>query len=241
MLNTPNYNIPYPESSDAPDGATQMAGIATAVDTAVHDHVVDGGAVDTATTAIHHTLGTGAYNAAAGNHTHGTQSLWRATQSRNSTSFLVPVTAGAYWTVGTTASSTNAATDLTKWGQDAANLTRSFTAPPSGAVLVSVGGQVGGLHGTGAYLGWVLQAGSSYTGTYSTPTTAVYTSSAHEVTGANGADSGVGAAVHSSSNPSLVTGLTPGDTYCVTMRYSNYDASYRITVSYRSILVIPQP
>lgn len=77
MLNTPNYNIPYPESSDAPDGANQMADIATGIDTALGDveadlttHSTGANAVDAGAGGLHHSLGTGALQAATGNHNH---------------------------------------------------------------------------------------------------------------------------------------------------------------------------
>lgn len=241
MLNTANYNIPYPESSDAPDGANQMADIATGIDTAVHNHVVSGGAVDSATTAIHHTLGTGANQAAQGSHTHGTQSLWRASRAGNNTAFLVPTTAGAYWTFGTsTSSNTTDTAELTKWGVAGSNLTVSFVAPPSGQVLVSIGGYFR-MYSASYYLGWIMQTGTTYSGTYNTPTTAEQISSAHEQIGGNGASVTDPSGMLASSNPALVTGLTPGSNYCVTMRYSNGDTTHRMYVAYRSILVQPQP
>ena len=79
MLNTPNYNIPYPQSTDAPDGATQMANIAVAVDTAIDGvsdsvvaHRLGANVADLTTSSIHHTIGTGATQAAPGNHNHNT-------------------------------------------------------------------------------------------------------------------------------------------------------------------------
>lgn len=238
---TSNYGFPYPESSDAPDGATQITNLATAVDSELHDHVVEGGAVDSATTAIHHTLGTGSNQAAQGSHTHGTQSLWRAVRAANNTGFLVPVTSGAYWTFGTsTSSNTSDTADLTKWGVAGSNLTVSFVAPPSGKVLVSVGSYIK-LYTSTAYIGWIMQEGTSYSGTYNTPTSAEHISSGHEQIGGNGASATDASGLLAGSNPALVDGLTPGSNYCVTMRYSNSDATHRLYVAYRSILVQPQP
>jgi len=77
VLNTPNYNIPYPESTDAPDGANQMADIATTIDTALGEvdadlvtHSTGANAEDAGTGSPHHSIGTGALQAAAGNHNH---------------------------------------------------------------------------------------------------------------------------------------------------------------------------
>jgi hypothetical protein len=235
---TSNFGFPYPSSTDAPDGATQIQNLAEAVDTDLDSHTSD--------STIHFTLGSSGSQASPGNHSHTqftVNSDMRAKRAVDNSTLYVPKTGGAYWTVGgTLTTNTNLDQETTKWGPGTAtNLSLAFTAPASGAVLISIGGQVGNIRGTASYIGWVLQEGSSYSGTVSTPSTSFHTSSAYEQVGANGTDNGVGLAVLAGSNPSLITGLTPGDPYCVTMRHTNSDAAYRVTVNYRSITVIPQP
>lgn len=66
-MGTTTRGYPYPEDSDRVDVPGDMQAALDAVDSDVGGHVGD--------TTIHHTLGTGATDAATGNHTHSAGSI----------------------------------------------------------------------------------------------------------------------------------------------------------------------
>ncbi len=242
---TSNYAFPYPESSDAPDGATQITDLAEAVDSELHDHVVQGGAVDTATTAIHHTLGTGSNQASRGTHSHAefdnsaAYDDMRTYAHYDDTVITIPISTSASIVSGTAGGAV-------------------FTAPASGRVLIHLQAEFTA-YNAGTYIGWKLNKGSSVgatSGVFATrtiPTNWLLGVNGYSATGVL-TDTGVGDGVAPAHThtlqtesiqvrmggiPSIQEGLTPGDEYNVQYLFWNSDTNQSVTCSKRALIIQP--
>ena len=235
---TSNYAFPYPESSDAPDGATQITDLAEAVDTAVHNHVVSGGAVDSATTAIHHTLGTGSNQASRGTHSHAefdnsaAYNDMRTYAWNDDTVITIPISTSGAVVSGTAGGAV-------------------FTAPASGRVLIHLHAEFTA-YNAGTYIGWKLNKGSSVgatSGGFATrtiPTDWLIGVNGYSATGAQS----TGAAhthnlqtesiqVRMGGIPVIEEGLTPGEQYNVQYLFWNGDTNQSVTCSRRALVIQP--
>lgn len=113
----------------------------------------------------------------------------------------------------------------------------TFTAPPSGTVLISVAGTLQSGNTSNMQLGWYLRFGPTIgsgnlvtTGNEANCAALVYTSNDNSNSYMMG------------SGPQyLQTGLSAGATYNVTFGHRNAGGAYTRTITHRRILIIPQP
>lgn len=247
MGDTTNYDIPYPEPTDAPDGASQMKAIAETVDAALHAHAVQGGVVDTVMSAWHHTLdenpGVDSHKAARGNHGHPEFAKL-----------------DAYDAMGTWAASDDSDINIPP-GTVQQPITVSaggiaFQAPPSGKVLIQIAAEFGA-YDSGTFVGWRLmksQTIGSNSGSFAIrncPSMCLVGYNGITATGpVTDTASGDGVApAHTHPLSSQLTtvrmaglpwpekGLEPGDWYNVQYLFWNNDATGTVTCYNRGVVV----
>ena len=241
MGDTTNYDIPYPEPTDAPDGASQMKAIAETVDAALHAHAVQGGVVDTVMAAWHHTLdenpGVDPHKAARGNHGHPTEFAKLDAYSAMGT-----------W-AGSDASDINIPPGTVQQPVTVSAGGLVFTAPPSGKVLIHIAAEFGA-YDSGTFVGWRLMKGGtigSNSGSFAirnSPTMSLVGFNGITATGPQTAGT---AHTHPLSSqlttirmaglPWPETGLVPGDQYNVQYLFWNNDATGTVVCYNRGIVV----